>query len=521
MAPERGWAFGVLTLAVRLGRHVRGASMTSLAKGVNRRLTRGLTGGLARVRRLGRRRKPIETATAGARDLVASAGPATRRLIAGAKPRLAKRKAAKSSAAKLKTRAMKAAATKTGVSAKSAARRRPRRPHGRLEAFGWFVTAAVILFWPRERSPFDLQPIDWRSLFHGRKANEALAGVAGPAAAEVLEPGRGRAAQHPGEIPFRGWKDILWRAWADFTGDNIPQVAGGIAFFGILAIFPAMAAFVSLYGLFFDVATAEKQLRLLAGVVPAEALTLIGEQMVRIAAAKHAGLGVAFVVGLLVSLWSANAGMKSLFVGLNIAFEEKEKRNFLRLNLISLTFTLGAITFLMLALAAVVVVPIVLAFVGYSGSGMALLRWPLLFFGAVAGFAVLYRFGPSRQAEQWRWLTWGGAIAAVLWLLVSLLFSLYVTNFGHYDKTYGSLGAVIGFMSWIWVSTIAVLFGAELNSEIEHQTAVDTTTGSPRPMGARGARMADTLGSVRPAKAAKGARAPAAAAPARSPAPAR
>ena len=391
--------------------------------------------------------------------------------------------------------------------AKAVVRRRRPPPRGRLEALGWFITAAVILAWPREQSPFDLphdgHKIAWGRLWpFGRKPAADTAHVE-PEVAETLEPGRGRSAQHPGEIPIRGWKDIVWRAYTEFNKDNITQVAGGIAFFGLLAIFPAMAAFVSLYGLFSDVATAQKQLSLLAGVIPASALTLIGDQMLRIAAAKHAGLGLAFIIGLLVSIWSANAGMKSLFVGLNVAFEEKEKRNFVRLNLVSLAFTFGAIVFLMLALGAVVVVPVILAYVGYHGAGLSLLRWPLLFLGAVAGFAVLYRYGPSRQAEQWRWLTWGGAIAAVLWLCVSLLFSLYVTNFAHYDKTYGSLGAVIGFMSWIWISTIAVLFGAELNSEIEHQTAVDTTTGAPVPMGARGAKMADTIGPARPKKAAK------------------
>ncbi len=372
----------------------------------------------------------------------------------------------------------------------------PRR--GRIDALGWFTLAAVVLAWPREkpllRWPARAGAVD-RDTADGEGGHRAQT-----AAAETAEPGRGRSAQSPLQIPVRGWKDILWRAWTDFNADNIPQVAGGVAFFGLLAIFPAMAAFVSLYGLFSDVDTARKQLSLLAGVIPGDALTLIGDQMVRIAATKHAGLGVAFVVGLLVSIWSANAGMKALFVGLNVAFEEKEKRNFLKLNLVALAFTLSAIVFLMLALGAVVVAPIVLAFVGYHGAGLALLRWPLLLVVTVGLLAMLYRYGPSRKPERWRWISWGSTLAAVLWLCVSLLFSLYVTNFGHYDKTYGSLGAVIGFMSWLWISAIAVLFGAEINSEIEHQTSVDTTTGTAKPMGQRGATMADTLGAARPAK---------------------
>ena len=362
---------------------------------------------------------------------------------------------------------------------------------GRLEALGWFLLAGVIMAWPRKTSPFDWSflkgqftpPVDHQS--------QAIA-------ADVAEPGRGRMAEHPGQIPIRGWKDIFWRAWTEFTRDNIPQVAAGVTFYGLLAVFPAMAAFVSLYGLFFDPATAEQQAHLLAGILPKETLDLLGEQITRLAAARHSGLSVAFVSGLLLSLWSANAGMKAMIVGLNVSFEEKEKRKFFRLNLVSLAFTLGGLVFVLLAAAAVIVVPVVLAFVGYQGSVLALLRWPAMLMISVGAIAVLYRFGPSRERERWRWVSWGSVMAAVMWLTTSLLFSQYVAHFGNYDKTYGSLGAVVGFMTWIWVSIITVLFGAEINSEIEHQTAVDTTSGHPKVMGQRGAFMADTLGKARP-----------------------
>ena len=374
----------------------------------------------------------------------------------------------------------------------SAARTLPRRSaYGRLEALGWFLTAGVILFWPRAESPFD-----WG--FLKRQLSPPVPPHAEVVAADTLEPGRGRSARHPGQIPLRGWKDIVWRAWTEFNRDNIPQVAGGVTFFGLLAIFPAMAAFVSLYGLFFDPSTAAQQVRLLAGVLPAEALGFVNDQLTRLTSAKHSGLSIGFVTGLLLSLWSANAGMKAMMVGLNIAFEEKEKRNFLKLNLVSLTFTLGGLIFVMLSGGAVIVVPIILGFIGYQGSGLALLRWPALLLVAVGALAVLYRYGPSRQRERWKWVSAGSALAAVLWLVTSLLFSQYVAHFGHYDKTYGSLGAVIGFLTWIWVSVITVLFGAEINSEIEHQTAVDTTSGASLPMGERGAVMADTLGKARP-----------------------
>jgi len=204
-----------------------------------------------------------------------------------------------------------------------------------------------------------------------------------------------------------------------------------------------------------------------------------------------------FVFGLAVSLWSANAGMKTVFDALNIVYDEEEKRSFVRLNLQSLAFTLGAIAFLILAVGGIVAIPIVLNFLGL-GSGLEWLiflgRWPLLVVIIVLGLAVLYRYGPSRDTAQWAWVTPGGLVAVGLWLAASLLFSWYASNFGSYNETYGSLGAVIGFMTWIWLSAIVVLLGAEINAEAEHQTAHDTTEGPAQPVGARGAIMADTIG---------------------------
>ncbi len=412
--------------------------------------------------------------------------------------------AAQASSPKRKPKPLKSPARfKGGASHKA----RPKTPQGRIEAFGWFLAAAVILAWPREKPLIDLSKVSPKALLPQLKARLAGRGAADPItaeaevlAAEALEPGRGRSARDPFHIPLRGWKDIFWRTIREFGADNIPQVAGGVAFFGLLSIFPAMGAFVSLYGLFSNVQMAERQLNLLSGVLPDAALQMVGQQMMRLASTRHSGLGVAFVVSLLASLWSANAGIKALFAGLNIAFEETEKRNFLKLNLVSLTFTLGAQAFLAIAFAAVVAAPVALAYFGYTPGGFAVmnvLRWPLLVLVAIGGITLLYRYGPSRERERWHWVSWGSVFAAVLWLAVSLLFSVYVAHFGSYDRTYGSLGAAVGFMSWLWISSIAILFGAELNSEIEHQTAHDTTSGKPAPMGQRGARMADTLGDIR------------------------
>jgi membrane protein len=314
------------------------------------------------------------------------------------------------------------------------------------------------------------------------------------------EPDRGRAADSPTEVPAKGWKDILWRTYEDANKDRILAVAAGVTYFGILALFPAITALVSMYGLFADAITINDHLATLSGIMPAGATEIIGEQVKRIASQGGGTLGFAFFFGLALALWSANAGMKAMFDALNVAYDEEEKRGFFSLNLRSLTFTLGAIVFILLAVGAIVVIPVVLNFVGLGAVAEWLLwlaRWPALLAGVVLGLAVLYRYGPSRDKAEWKWLTPGSVVAAVLWLIASMLFSWYVANFGSYNETYGSLGAAIGFMTWMWLSTTIVLLGAELNAEIEHQTAKDTTAGPDRPLGRRGAEVADTLGEAK------------------------
>ncbi len=318
--------------------------------------------------------------------------------------------------------------------------------------------------------------------------------------AAASEKGRGREAHKPTEIPARGWKDILWRTYEEFSKDRVMSVAAGVTYYALLAVFPAIAALVSIYGIFADPGTIQSHLNTLSGVMPGGALEIIGEQVSRIASQGGGALGFGFIFGLAISLWSANAGMKAVFDALNIVNDEEEKRSFVGLNLVSLTFTLGAIFFILVALGGIVVLPIILNFIG-MGSGMemllAIIRWPILLVAVVLGLSLLYRFGPSRDKAEWRWVTPGGIIAAVLWLAVSMLFSWYVSNFGSYNETYGSLGAVIGFMTWIWISSIVVLLGAEINAEMEHQTVKDTTEGATQPMGVRGAQMADTVGPVK------------------------
>ena len=376
------------------------------------------------------------------------------------------------------------------------------RGPGRLEAAAWFGLALAILAWPgraygrAQASTVSKPPPPlpfWRRLFSQNLGIDRV--EAEVAVSEARNPGRGRDAESPSDIPPAGWKDILWRTWRQFNDDRIPAVAGSVAYFCLLAVFPALAAFVSLYGLFSDVEAVSKQLNALAGVLPRDALIFMGEQMMRLAEGRDERLGLAFALSLALSILSANAGMKALFDGLNIAYEEKEKRGFFRLNGLALMFTAAAVVFLVTATAAVVALPAVLTLLHYAGRDpMWMLRWPMLLGMVIVALAVLYRHGPSRALARWQWVSWGSVTAALLWVFVSMAFSWYVANFAHYDRTYGSLGAVIGFMTWIWLSIIVVLFGAELNAEIEHQTAVDSTTGAPEPMGQRHAKMADTLG---------------------------
>ena len=311
------------------------------------------------------------------------------------------------------------------------------------------------------------------------------------------ELGRGRRATSPTEIPRRGWKDILLRTRTEFVQDNIPMIAAGVTFYTLLALFPGIAAFVALYGLFADVTAAERHLQMLSFVLTPEMLKLIGDQMLRVAAANKGGQSLAFAVSLLLSIWSANGAVKAMMTGLTIAYDEQETRGFVKKTLVSLAFTLGFLVFVIVGIGLLAAKPAIGAFMGDQAATLfGWISWPVLLVGLTVGLALLYRFGPSRDPVRWRWISWGSMAVVIFWVIVSALFSLYVDNFGHFDKTYGSLGAVIGFMMWMYLSALVVLAGGELNSEIEHQTEVDTTVGPAKPRGFRGARMADTVGAA-------------------------
>jgi membrane protein len=269
----------------------------------------------------------------------------------------------------------------------------------------------------------------------------------------------------------RGWKNILMGTYRSLEEDRVLAVAAGVTFYGLLAVFPAVGAIVSLYGLFADGSTIRDNLAGLSGFLPAGAIEIVGDQIQRVTTAGSGTLSFSFLTGLAIAIWGANAGVKAVFDALNVAYGAKEERGFFKLNLTSLAFTAGAIVFALLALGAVVVLPLTIHYIGLDAAAEAFLRigrWPLVWLAVALALAFLYRFGPTDSLDpKWHWITWGSAVASVLWIAASVLFSWYASNFGSYNATYGSLGAAIGFMTWMWISATVIIIGAELNSEIE------------------------------------------------------
>src|SRR6202163_300981 len=321
-------------------------------------------------------------------------------------------------------------------------------------------------------------------------------------ARELSQHGHGWFSGSPFQIPWAGWTDILWRTYVRTGEDRLLATAAGVVFFGLLAVFPAVTALVSSYGLLADPSTIGANLRTLALMLPEGSFQIVQDQIARVLEKGSTALGWTFLFGLALAVWSANAGVKAVIDALNVAYEEREKRSFVRLNLTSLAFTTGGIAALLLMVGAVVAYPLALAHLGLAPESrfiVSLARWPLLFVILLFALGVLYRFGPSRRAARWEWLSVGTLAAGLLWIAGSSALSWYLSNFGNYNATYGSLGAAIGLMMWMWMSAIIVLCGAEFNSEIERQTALDTTVGRPKPLGARDAVVADTLGPAVPA----------------------
>ncbi|HEX9446210.1 MAG TPA: YihY/virulence factor BrkB family protein [Candidatus Binatia bacterium] len=315
---------------------------------------------------------------------------------------------------------------------------------------------------------------------------------------ETAQNDRGRRAERPTEIPAPGWRDVFVRVKNNVAEHNISIVAAGVAFYVFLSLFPGLAAMVSLYGLITDPAGLQNHMSAIEQVLPPDAAALINSELQRIAqAGRDRRLGWGVAAGILLALWSAAKGMSSLMEALNIVYDEREKRGFFKRNATALSLTLGFIVFLILLLGLIAGVPAVLSSLNLGATAQKridYLRWPLLAVAQMIALAVLYRYAPCRAQARWRWITPGAVAATILWLAGSAAFSLYVSHFASYNKTYGALGVVVILMTWLLLSVYSILLGAEINAGMEHQTAKDTTTGKPEPMGRRHAYVADTLG---------------------------
>ena len=291
--------------------------------------------------------------------------------------------------------------------------------------------------------------------------------------AAVPPPEAAAARQQPPTWGER-WSGVFRDVRAAITERRVLAIAAGVVFYALLALFPAIAAIVSLYGFFADPVTINDHLRSAAAILPGGAIQVIGEEIKRIAAEPRATLSATFAVGLVVSLWSASGGVKAMFDALNVVYGVEERRSFARVNAIALAFVVAGTLFVLLAIAGVVALPVIEHFFGVSEQAkrtVVLIEWPLMFVLAALGIALLYYFGPSlpREQREWHWITWGSATATLAWLAASALFSYYAAHFGSYNKTYGSLGAVIGFMTWMWISVIVILIGAEIDAALERR----------------------------------------------------
>ena len=318
-----------------------------------------------------------------------------------------------------------------------------------------------------------------------------------PASEDARNDSHGRNADTPSDIPARGLKDVLWRVYSEVLADRVTLIAAGATYYIVLALFPGMGVLVSVYGLMTDPSDLAKQMIFLGDVLPPGAYDLLLPQLEALAHKGRSELSLAFLASLLIAFWSATSGVKALFDAMNVAYGEVEKRSFLRVSLLAFAFTLAAIATLVVLIALVGVVPAVLKalYLDQWAEVLArLARWPFILLITGSATIVIYRYGPSREKAKFRWLTWGAAFSTVAWAITTTGFSVYLLNFANYNATYGTLGALIAFMIWIWLSIVILIIGAELNAELEHQTTRDSTTGPPRPMGERGAEMADTLG---------------------------
>lgn len=310
---------------------------------------------------------------------------------------------------------------------------------------------------------------------------------------------RDRDAATPAEISAVGWKDVAFRVKDQIAKDRVGLLAAGVAFYGLLALFPAIAAVIAISGLLIEPSKIVAQLNSLSGLMPEEVITIITKQATSVAGSREGGLGFAAVLGLLIAFYSASKGMASLIQGLNVAYDEKESRGFVKRMLVTFALTLLLIAGLICGLAATLAMPAILAFVD-MGPVVATLINAALWVGLIAltifGLSVLYRFAPSRDTPEWKWVSVGAVVGCLLWIVASASFAFYVSNFSYYNESFGALAGVVVLLIWFWISAYIILMGAELNAELEAQTRADTTVRRDKAMGTRDAEKADNLGTV-------------------------
>lgn len=308
---------------------------------------------------------------------------------------------------------------------------------------------------------------------------------------------RGRNAENPIEVPASGWKDIAFRLKDEIAEDRVGLIAAGVAFYGLLALFPAITALIAISGLLVEPSAIVEQMRGLSGIVPEEVIAIITKQATAVAGSREGGLGLAALLGILIALYSASKGMASLMQGINAAYDEHEERGFIKLKLVTFALTILLMIGLIIALLSMLGLPAVLAFVDmgdFVETMITIAFWIGLVLLTILGLSVLYRYAPSRDKPEWMWASVGAVVGCVTWIVASAGFAFYVSNFGTYNESFGTLAGVIVLLMWFWISAFIILLGAELNAELEAQTRKDTTEGRDEPMGQRNAIKADNLG---------------------------
>lgn len=305
---------------------------------------------------------------------------------------------------------------------------------------------------------------------------------------------RGEEAKWPHNIPLRGWKDIIIRVWHEMKVDHVQIVSAGVGFYFFLAIFPTIVAAISIYSLVLEPAQIEEQISRLNLILPERAFGMINDILQPVIQQTRKEIGWGLAVSILVSIWSANKGTNALFQGINIAYDEIDSRNIVKKNLLTLLFTLCGLVLGLLSLLIVIFFPLLIDKFGFTEeieNIFTWFRWVILGIILITALSMVYKIAPNRRSPRFRWVSWGAILGTVLWLLGSMAFSWYVSNFGSYDDLYGSFAAVAILMLWLFLTAFIVLMGAEINSEMEHQTRYDTTIGAEKPMGERNAYHAD------------------------------